>query len=151
MAENLPVIPLDGGGGGGGLWDKFTNLTSDRNFQALLAGMGTQFGRGGAGEMIGKPALQMIQGLAAQEAAGKGEDKRTAFNKQLFDLLAGLSPKDMTPAEQAGVTGLKQTGKGMTLDFTPETPENRGQPGVGGAGEISGVGAGPKLSDAIRF
>ena len=115
----------------------FGELMQDRNFLSMLAGMGTRFGRGGAGEAIGVPTQQLIQSLATQEAVGKQEAEKKKFNEQLIAILGGLTPKDMP-----GPTSMKIGADNMTLDITPPTA---GAPaGVAGAG----VAAGPVVDVA---
>jgi hypothetical protein len=122
------------------------NLLSDRNFLSLLAGAGSRFGAGGAGEAIGVPTQQMIQSLASQEAVASQEKKREEFNKQLLAILGGLTPKEMP-----GPTGLKVGPDKVTLDITRPSGTVAGQPGQVGAAQAGQTALGPekefKLSD----
>jgi hypothetical protein len=112
-------------------------LFADRNFQNLLAGIGSSFGRGGAGEAIGQPVIQMNQAKAAQEAT-------TKQNKTLQDLLAAFAGK-ATPAEMPGPTSLKVGPDGkVTMDMTLPSDEAAG--GVPTAKDVQG-----KLSDILPF
>lgn len=110
---NAVTVP---GEGIGGYWDKFSNLTKDRNFMSLLAGVGSRLGRGGVGEAIGVPTQQMIQSQATQEALAAGEAKRGKWNSDFLKILAGMK---YTPADLEGPTKLTMDHKGMNLQITP--------------------------------
>ncbi len=91
-------------------WDSWENLTKDRNFLSLLAGMGSKFGAGGVGEMIGTPTLQNIQSVATQEALAKGEAERGKWNQAWLDLLRGAKYSDPTmPGPNKLTIGPKST------------------------------------------
>lgn len=109
----------------------FADLTKDRNFLSMLAGIGTRLDPGGAGGAIGAPTQSLIQSMAAQEAAGKQEARRTKFDEAIQSLLGGLTPQD-----QPGPTGFKATGDKLTIDVTPP-----GAPGVAAA--LGGPGIAP--------
>ena len=114
-AGNAMIVPREGIAGWGDRWE---NLTKDRNFLSLLAGMGSRFGAGGVGEMIGVPTLQNIQSMAAQEALAKGEAERGKWNKALFDLLRG----GFTSKDQPGPTSMKIGPDNITLDISTTKP-----------------------------
>jgi len=118
------------GGGGGGFGESVGSLFQDRNFLNLLAGIGSRVGGpGSVGEAIGVPTQGMIQGKAMQEALAGSEASRKSQMDQLIKILAGLSPGDMTPKEEAGPTALKTSPGGYTLDITsPIKEENVGTP-----------------------
>ena len=89
-------------------------LFADRNFQSLLAGMGSKFGRGGAGEAIGVPTQQYLQSQAAQEATAAQGKKQEEFWKNVIEALKGATPKD-----QPGLTSAKIAPGSVALDITP--------------------------------
>lgn len=107
-------------------------LFSDRNFLSLLAGTGARLGAGGAGEAIGVPTQQFIQGLAAQEVAAKQEKRRSEFDQMLKQAVRALAGEGgLTPKEVPGPTSVKQTPTGMSIDIT--TPVSPGAGIAGGA------------------
>lgn len=121
------------------LGGKANALFSDRNFLSLLAGMGSKFGRGGAGEAIGVPTQQMIQSLATQEAVAKGEKQRSELNQALLSILGGGT----TPAEMPGLTSAMINDKGIKLDITPEGTGESAFGGISGGGNPAATGFSP--------
>ena len=155
MADNL-LANLFGGGGNltvpaGDDIDtgfNFGELTKDRNFLSLLAGVGSRLGAGGVGEAIGVPTQQLLQSVGAQEATAKSALTRKSFNEQLMQLLGGLSPKE-TP----GPTSIKATPGNLSLDITPPGGAPTGTaPGTAGVTpEAQTPSSVTKLSDIIPF
>ena len=92
-----------------------TELFGNRNFQNLLAGIGTNLDPYGAGGAIGRPTQQLIKNLAAQEATAKQQE----FATQLAKMLGGITPK-----EEEGLTSMTMKPGSVALDITP--------PGVAG-------------------
>ena len=129
----------------GKMGQTFADLTKDRNFMSLLAGIGTNLDPGGAGGAIGRPTTSLIQSMAAQEATGKQAEQREKFNSTIMQLLGGLTPQD-----QPGPTSVKATGDKLSIDVTPPVLK----PGQPGQGAVAAPGAGtstPNLSDIIPF
>jgi hypothetical protein len=90
-------------------------LFNDPNFISTLAGMGAGFGRGRAGEFIGKPVQQMVQNVAAQKSTAANNERTAKFWQQLIAALQGA-----TPAGTPGLTGIKtKAGGDVTMDITP--------------------------------
>jgi len=121
-----PYVPAAGSTPEQGMGDKFSSLLSDRNFLSLLAGMGSKFGAGGVGEMIGQPTQSLIQSMATQEALGKQENER----KQWMQLLSGVKDKINSP-DQLGPNKVTYADGKATIEMntagTPTLPttENR--------------------------
>ena len=92
-------------------WGSVEDLFANRNFQALLAGIGTELDPQGAGGMIGRPTMQMIKSKAAQEATAKQQK----FFTDLAKYLGGF-----TPGDQPGLTSMTMDNKGVTMKMTPE-------------------------------
>ena len=121
-------------------------LFQDKNFLSALAGMGTKFGRGGAGEAIGVPAQQMIQSEAAQKATAAQSDERKKFWENLARIMAGTTPKG-TP----GVSGGKfDAGGDLTLSITPPSATAGGAADTG-ATPTPAKGTGFNFSDIVPF
>lgn len=104
--------------------ERLTGLLADPNFQNLLAGIGTKLDPEGVGGALGTPTTALIKSLAAQKALGKSENKRDAYNKQLLDVLSGMTPKG-TP----GLSSATVSPGGIKLDI--ETGDVGGELGGG--------------------
>ena len=128
----------------GKIGQTFSDLSKDRNFMSLLAGIGTGLDPEGAGGIIGRPTTSLIQSMAAQEATAKQASQRDKFSSSIMELLAGK----MTPGEEQGLTGFKQVGNKLTIDATTAPAL---QPGQGPVAAPATPGATPNLSDIIPF
>lgn len=116
-AGNALRVPREGAAG---MWDRWENLTKDRNFLATLAGMGTKLGAGGVGEMIGAPLLQNIQSMAMQDAIKKAEAERSKWNEAIYKLMQGGG---FTPAGVPGPREVKTDGEKTTLIIDTGAPK----------------------------
>ena len=135
--------PAGGGGFFSNIGQTFSDLSKDRNFLSLLAGIGTNLDPGGAGGTIGRPTQSLIQSMAAQEATAKQTSQKQKFNEMIQELLGG----PMTPEKEEGLTGFKKTGDKLSIDVTPPALKP-------GQGPVAAPGVGtsaPNLSDIIPF
>jgi hypothetical protein len=107
-APGIPIVPEGG----------ISSLLGDRNFLALLAGIGQNLDPKGAGGIIGGPTRALIASQAAQDRAATQAAAQNAQTRMVIEALqqrGGLTPKD-----QPGVTSVKSTPTGVQMEITPE-------------------------------
>lgn len=92
-------------------------LLADRNFLALLAGVGQAIDPQGVGGRLGAVARTNIASQAAQDRATQQAAAQNAQTRMVIDALSQYG--GLTPANTPGVTALKATPTGVQMDITP--------------------------------
>jgi hypothetical protein len=110
-APGVPIIPEAGG---------ISSLLGDRNFLALLAGIGQNLDPKGAGGIIGGPTRTLIASQAAQDRAAQQAAAQNAQTRMVIEALHQHG--GMTPKGSPGIDSIGSTPEGgVKLEITPHT------------------------------